>query len=85
MRRYKVFKRFKNDSYGNRNGNMRSRNELSFNKWCMYHGDDVEHLFSIMYNQFKSINKKFLDTDSYEKLLMEFMKHVYKFSDKANY
>jgi hypothetical protein len=83
MRRYKVFKRFKNDSYKNRN--MRSRNEMSFNKWSMYHGNDVEKIFSIMYDQFKSINKNFLDMDSYEIMLMEFMKHVYKFSDKDSY
>ena len=83
MRRYKVFKRFNNESYKNRN--IRSGYEMSFNKWSMYHGNDVEQIFSLMYDQFKYINKNFLDMDSYERMLMEFMKHVYKFSDKNSY
>lgn len=77
MRRYKVFKRFKNSP--NQNG------EMSFNKWSMYHGDDVKNLFGIMYNQFKSINNDFLDMDNYNIILMDFMRHVYKYSNKYSY
>lgn len=74
MKRYKVFKRF--------NNNNRYNKKMSFNKWSMYHGDDVAKLFAMMFENLRTINKNFLDTDNYEIILIEFMKHVYEKSDK---
>lgn len=77
MRRYKVFRRFNCTSRGNRYNRA-----MSFNKWSMYHGDDVMQLFNLMFEYMRSINKNFLDIDDYNIMLKDFMKHVYDYSYK---